>query len=101
MGPGELVQQAEALAKDRERLDRMLDIGIERLRDLAVYHETGDERLMVYPRPGVSGGGPEARASVRTLIADMDLFVLSRDLLGRRVSGQLVAENLFLKLGRG
>jgi DNA polymerase-3 subunit delta' len=101
MGPGELVQQAEALAKDRERFDRMLDIGIERLRDLAVYHETGDERLMVYPRPGVSDGGPEARASVRALIADMDLFVLSRDLLGRRVSGQLVAENLFLKLGRG
>jgi hypothetical protein len=30
----------------------------------------------------------------------MDLFVQSRALLERRVSAQLVADNLFLKLGR-
>jgi hypothetical protein len=31
----------------------------------------------------------------------MELFVMSRNLLDRRVSAQLVAENLLLKCGRG
>jgi len=35
------------------------------------------------------------------MLADLDLFVASRGLLERRVSAQLVAENLLLKMGRG
>jgi hypothetical protein len=35
------------------------------------------------------------------MLADLDLLTTSRDLLGRRVSAQLVAENLLFKLGRG
>jgi DNA polymerase-3 subunit delta' len=31
----------DALSKERERFDRLLDIGVERLRDMAVYAETG------------------------------------------------------------
>jgi len=34
------------------------------------------------------------------MLRDLDLFTSSRGLLERRVSPQLVAENLFLKLGR-
>jgi hypothetical protein len=39
--------------------------------------------------------------SLPGLLADMELFTASRDLLDRRVSAQLVAENLLLKFGRG
>jgi hypothetical protein len=35
------------------------------------------------------------------MFRDLDLFLQSRVLLERRVSAQLVAENLFLKLARG
>jgi hypothetical protein len=35
------------------------------------------------------------------MFADLELFAASRRLLERRVSAQLVAENLFFKLGRG
>jgi DNA polymerase-3 subunit delta' len=101
MGDGEVLSRAEAVGKDREQFDRLLDIGVERLRDMVVYQETGDERLLVYPQAGILGTGPEGRAPVRKVLADLELFVVSRNLLERRVSGQLVAENLFLKLGRG
>jgi hypothetical protein len=35
------------------------------------------------------------------MLADMELFTASRGMLDRRVSAQLVAENLLLKLGKG
>jgi hypothetical protein len=35
------------------------------------------------------------------MLADLDILFSSRGLLDRRVSAQLVAENLLLKLGRG
>jgi DNA polymerase-3 subunit delta' len=98
MGDEEVLSRAEAIGRDREQFDRLLDIGVERLRDMAVYQETQDERLLVYPQPGVLE--PEGRAPVRKILSDLELFVTSRNLLERRVSGQLVAENLFLKLGR-
>ena len=56
-------------------------------------------------RPATSGGidrnrSEQGRFSLPKTLLDMDLFILSRDLLERRISAQLVAENLFLKLGR-
>lgn len=96
----EILALAEGVAKDREGFDRILDIGIEWLRDRLVYQETGDERLLVF-----AGGidrirSEQGRFSLPKALRDADLFILSRDLLERRVSAQLVAENLFLKLGR-
>lgn len=96
----ELLALADGVAKDREGFDRILDIGIEWLRDRLVYQETGDERLLVF-----AGGidrirSEQDRFSLPKALLDIDLFILSRDLLERRVSAQLVAENLFLKLGR-
>jgi hypothetical protein len=35
------------------------------------------------------------------MLSDMELLTASRGLLDRRVSAQLVAENLLMKLGRG
>jgi hypothetical protein len=35
------------------------------------------------------------------MFTDLELFAASQSLLDRRVSAQLVAENLFFKLGRG
>ena len=99
MGPGEVIVRAEALAKDREQLERFLDIGVEWLRDALVYRTAGDERLLVH-------GGAQDRhrewvsRAVPRMLADMELFIASRNMLERRVSGQLVAENLLLKLGR-
>ena len=96
----ELLALADGIAKDREGFDRILDIGIEWLRDRLIYQETGDERLLVF-----AGGidrikSEQGEFSLPRALLDMDLFTLSRDLLGRRVSAQLVAENLFLKLRR-
>ena len=48
MNAGEVLAQAEMLSKDRERLERLLDIGIEWLRDALVLRVTGDERLLVH-----------------------------------------------------
>ncbi len=101
MGDEEILAVADAAAKDREWFDRLIDVGIERLRDMAVYRETGDEGLLVYPQPALVGEGREGGVPLRRILSDMDLFVMSRDLLDRRVSGQLVAENLLLKLGKG
>jgi DNA polymerase-3 subunit delta' len=100
MGPMEMLAQADALSKDREQLDRFLDLGVERLRDALVFQETGNEKLLVY------GHGKEAlrqwgeRYPAQRLLANVELFVESRRLLERRTSGQLVAENLLLKLGQ-
>jgi DNA polymerase III subunit delta' len=100
LSPGETLLQAEAYGKDRERLERLLDIGIEWLRDAVVYRETSEERLLV------NGGRRDLlrqwceRRPLPGMFLDLDLFISSRKLLDRRVSAQLVAENLLLKLGR-
>ena len=96
----EILALAEGVAKDREGFERILDIGIEWLRDRLVYQETGDERLLVFAGGVDRIRNEQARFSLHKALLDMDLFILSRDLLERRVSAQLVAENLFLKLGR-
>lgn len=100
MSPGEVLAHAESLSKDRERLERLLDIGVELLRDAVVLHETGDEKFLVY------GQGKELhrqwgeRFPLQRMLTDIDLFAGSRALLDRRVSAQLVTENLLMKLGR-
>jgi len=101
MGPGEALALAETLAKDRERLERLIEIGIEGLRDALVYRETGEERLLIHAQAQQVSRQAADRYSLPRLLADMELFMASRDLLDRRVSAQLVAENLFLKFGRG
>ncbi len=99
-GMTEILKSAEALGKDREEFARLIDLGIERLRDAAVYAATGDERLLIYPQAGIAAAVRDGGVPLRSLLADMGLLVRSRDLLDRRVSGQLIAENLLLKLGR-
>jgi DNA polymerase-3 subunit delta' len=101
MGPGEALAQAETLAKDREGLERLIGLGIEGLRDTLVYRETGDERLLVHARAQQLYRQAAERQSLPGLLADMELLIASRGLLDRRVSAQLVAENLLLKFGRG
>ena len=101
MGPGAALALAETLAKDRERLERLIEIGVEWLRDALVYRETGEERLLVHARAQQQYRQLADGYSLPRLLADMDLFVMSRNLLDRRVSAQLVAENLLLKCGRG
>ena len=101
MGPGAALVLAETLAKDRERLERLIEIGVEWLRDALVYRETGEERLLVHTRALQQYRQSADGDSLPRLLADMELFVMSRNLLDRRVSAQLVAENLLLKCGRG
>ena len=96
----EILTLADGVAKDREGFDRILDIGVEWLRDRLVYQETGDERLLVFPGGIDRIRGEQGRFSLPKALLDMDLFISSRTLLERRISAQLVAENLFLKLGR-
>ena len=96
----EILALADGISKDREGFNRLLDIGMEWLRDRLVFLETGDEHLLVF-----SGGADRIRSerdrcSRPKALRDMELFALSRSLLERRVSAQLVAENLFLKLVR-
>jgi len=98
MGTGEVLARAEALGKDRDRLEGLLDIGVERLRDALVYRATRNEALLVYGHGTDRQWGE--RVPLQRLLADMELFTTSRGLLDRRVSAQLVAENLLLKLGR-
>jgi len=100
MGPGEILAQAEALSKDRDRLERLLDIGVEWLRDALVYRATGEEKLLVHGTAWDRHREWGERFPVPRMLADMDLFFASRSMLDRRVSAQLVAENLLLKLGR-
>lgn len=101
MGSGEALALADAISKDRERLDRLIELGIERLRDALVYGETGEERLLVHAQAQHRYRQPADTSSLPRLLADMDLFITSRNLLDRRVSAQLVADNLFLRFGRG
>ncbi len=101
MGPGAVLALAEALAKDRERLERLLDIGIEWLRDTLVFRETGDEKLLVHGQDRDALRQWGERFSLQRMLADMTLFTASRALLDRRVSAQLVAEDLLLKLASG
>src|SRR5512147_65760 len=101
LSAAEVLALAEGFAKDRERLDRLIDIGVECLRDALVYRHTGDEQLLVR-----SGGGEWCRSwaerfAVPGILADLDLLFRSRGLLERRVSAQLVAENLLFQAGRG
>jgi DNA polymerase-3 subunit delta' len=101
MDPGEALALAETLAKDRERFERLIELGVEWLRDALVYRETGEERLLVYARAQRQYRQFADGHSLPGLLADMELFVMGRKLLDRRVSAQLVADNLFLKFGRG
>jgi DNA polymerase-3 subunit delta' len=100
-GPGEALSQAEAFSKDRARFDRMLEIGAEWLRDAIVFRMTGDEKLLVHAQEKDLSEDRGTHASLPRMIADLELFFASRGMLERRVSVQLVAENLLLKLGKG
>jgi DNA polymerase-3 subunit delta' len=100
-GPGAALALSESISKDRERFDRLIDIGIEWFRDALVYRETGEERLLVHAQAQHRYRQLTEGASLPRLLADLDLFITSRNLLDRRVSAQLVADNLFLNFGRG
>ena len=100
MDHDEVLAQAEAYAKDRDRFEDFYEFGREWLRDVLVYHATGDEKLLIH------GDEPERlrtwseRFPVQRLLTDIHLLKQSRQLLDRRVSAQLVAEHLFFQLGR-
>lgn len=94
----EVLVQAEAIAKDRERFDRLLEIGAEWLRDAMVYRATGDRLLLVNGDRAELLGAWAERLPVQRMLLDLGRFERSRDLLDRRVSAQLVAENLLLDL---
>ena len=98
--PDEVLSLAEGVAKDREGFERLIEIGIEWLRDRIVLAETGDEQLLVSPAAVERATGGDAHRVPARMLRDLELFASSRSLLERRVSPQLVAENLFLKLGR-
>lgn len=100
MGADEVLGRADVLSKDRDQLERLIDIGAERLRDALVYSVTGDAKLLVYPRHVELHADERRHSLVRTLM-DIELFFQGRGLLDRRVSGQLVAENLLLTMGKG
>ena len=101
MSPGEAIAEAEALSKERERLERLLAIGVEWLRDALVYRATGEEKLLVHGEGGDLRRQWAEQVPLQRMLSDMDLFTASRNLLDRRVSAQLVAENLLLKLAGG
>jgi DNA polymerase III gamma/tau subunit len=100
MRDDEILTLAAGIARDREGFDRLLDIGIERLRDLLVFHETRDERLLVFAGAAERRAGLPVPFILEKVLQDIELFNRCRDLLERRVSPQLVAENLLLKLAR-
>lgn len=100
MTSGEVLALAESYAKDRERFDRMLAIGAECLRDALVYRETGEDRLLVQAGAETRYRQWEERRPVQGMLADFELLTASRNLLDRRVSAQLIAENLLFRLGR-
>ncbi len=94
--PAEILALAEILSKDRDRLERLIAVGVEQIRDALVYRATRDEKLLVY------GQGADQQSDgvpTQSLLADMEVLTTSRDLLERRVSAQLVAENLLFQLG--
>ncbi len=100
MRDDEILTLADGIAKDRDGFDRLLDIGIERLRDRLVFHATGDERLLVFAEAAERSEGSSDRFVLEKVLQDMELFNQCKTLLERRVSAQLAAENLFLKLAR-
>jgi DNA polymerase-3 subunit delta' len=100
MTSGEVLALAEGYAKDREQFDRMLAIGAECLRDALVYRETGEDRLLVQAGAEVRYRQWEEHRPVQGMLADFELLTACRNLLDRRVSAQLIAENLFFRLGR-
>ena len=101
MGLAEVLSQAEAFAKDKDRLERMIGIGIEWLRDTLVLKESGDERLLVNNADRELCRAWAEQGATGRMLADLDLFIASRGMLERRVSAQLIAENLFMNLARG
>lgn len=96
--PDEVLAMAEGIAKDRDGFERLIDIGIERLRDILVLQQTGDARLLVYTGSHDRLERSARQAALPALLRELDLFVASREMIQRRVSAQLVAENLFLSL---
>jgi len=100
MQDDEIMGLADGIAADRDGFGRILDIGIEQLRDRLVFLETGDERLLVFAGAADSTDGPPGRSARERILQDMELFIQCRTLLERRVNAQLAAENLFLKLAR-
>jgi len=101
MSPAQVLTEAEILSKDRERLERLLDIAVERLRDALVFRETEDETLLIHRQGTDVHRQWGERFPLQRILADLELFTASRNMLDRRVSAQLVAENLLLKLGKG
>jgi len=100
LGPGEVLARTEFFLKDRERFERLLMIGVEWLRDAVVSCVNGDNRLLVYARGDDRYRQCDELPSLQRILSDLELFFKSRVLLDRRVSVQLVAENLFLKFGK-
>lgn len=100
MSASEVLDLAERYAKNREQFDRLLEIGVESIRDALVYRETGEDRLLVQTGSGERYRREAKRVPLPGMLADLDLFIASRNLIDRHVSAQLVAENLFFKLGR-
>ncbi len=100
MSASEVLNLAERYAKDREQFDRLLEIGVESIRDALIYRETEEERLLVQTGSGEQYRRGAGRFPLPAMLADLDLIIASRHLIDRRVSAQLVAENLFFKLGR-
>lgn len=97
----ELLAFAEGVYKDREGFGRLMDIGIEGVRDRLLFHETGDERLLVFSAGIDRIRSQNADFSLPRALQEMELLAGSRTLLEeRRISAQLIAENLFLKLSR-
>ena len=79
----------------------LLEIGVEWLRDAVIYHITGEEDLLVHGYARDMLGQWAERLSLPRMLANMERMSMSRNLLGRRVSAQLVAENLLLELSIG
>jgi DNA polymerase III subunit delta' len=100
MRDDEVLALAAGIAKDPDGFDRLIDIGIEQLRDLLVFQKTGDARLLVFAGAAESTKGLSGGFVLERTLQDMELFIQCRTLLERRVSPQLVAENLLLKLAR-
>jgi len=100
MSPAEVLAQAEAVSRDRERLEQMISIGIEWLRDALVLKTSGDENLLVNSAGRDQCREWAGRVSAERMLADLELFTASQAMIDRRVSAQLVAEHLFLNLAR-
>jgi len=101
MSEDAILSRAETVSKDRDGLMRLLDLGVERVRDVLVYQATHEERLLVFTGGGSRTRELAGRFSHQQMFGDLETLTTSRALLERRVSAQLVAEKLFLNFGRG